>query len=409
MSLFDELTQPVAGKNATPKGWTGGVELTGDAGVLTTGPVDAPVTNWDELLLIWGLDPAHFEVVEPVTFKAWDGFAKETKADGVQEIVSKRLYSYKARIQRLTVENLQLRRLAAKWEKKLLKSSPVPMYDEAYDGCTYVILVADPQLGKKRTDEAVANWRCGLGRHIERIKRMLDQEHHSIEQIVLAFQGDETEGVCNNYANQPYTVELSFSKQIELDFSLRTWSIEQVANVGLPVLVTSVYSNHGEWTRNGSKDVVTSKADNSSTCVARLVRELIQRLPNMDHVSFEIADATPDLVLDLSGTRTLFSHGHIAKGKGATTEQRTKNAIERQILGRTTELHDVTLYLVAHYHHLYCLEFEGRTLWGCPALEAEKSSEYMLDNYGVWSPPGMLGMLVGSTFGTRGWAEPAVL
>lgn len=408
MSFTDEITAPAAPKDNTPKGWSGGVELTGDTGTLTTGPVDAPVTDWDELLRIWNLDPEHFEVVEPVTFKAWDGFAKETKADGTQEVVSKRLYSYKARIQRLTATGVELDRVMRKWEKKLLKLTPPPVKTFGpNEGVTYVILVADPQLGKKRTDEAVENWRNGLQAHIDRIIRL--SGYYTIEQIVLAFQGDEIEGVANNYANQAYTAELSFSKQMELDFNLRTWSIEQVAKLGIPLLVTSVYSNHGEWTRNGGKDVVTSKADNSSTCVARLVRSLIERLPNMRHVSFQIADGNPDIVVDLSGTRTLFSHGHIAKGRGASTEQRTKNAIERQILGRTTELHDVTLYLVAHYHHFYMLEFEGRTLFGCPALEAEKSSEYMLEQYGVWSPAGMLGLVVGSALGTRGWAEPAVL
>jgi hypothetical protein len=33
----------------------------------------------------------------------------------------------------------------------------------------------------------------------------------------------------------------------------------------------------------------------------------------------------------------------------------------------------------------------------------------MLDNYGVWSPPGMLGLLVGAPLGKRGRAEAAVL
>ena len=173
MSLIDEINAPVAGKDSTPKGWTGGVELTGDQGVLTTGPVDAPVTNWNELLLVWGLDPSHFEVVEPVTFKAWDGFAKETKVDGTQEIVSKRLYSYKARIQRLTAENLRLEHHVSKWEKKLLKSAPAVTCGPASGGCTYVILVADPQLGKKRTGEAVENWRRGIQQHINRIERMV--------------------------------------------------------------------------------------------------------------------------------------------------------------------------------------------------------------------------------------------
>ena len=64
----------------------------------------------------------------------------------------------------------------------------------------------------------------------------------------------------------------------------------------------------------------------------------------------------------------------------------------------------VGIWFMAHYHHHYSNEFEGRTLFGCPAIEAEKSSEYMLDQYGVWSPPGVLGMLVGE-HAHRGWSH----
>ena len=63
---------------------------------------------------------------------------------------------------------------------------------------------------------------------------------------------------------------------------------------------------------------------------------------------------------------------------------------------------------MAHYHHFYAQEFEGRTLFGMPALEAEKSSEYMLDQYGVWSPKGMLGLLIGRNT-HRGWSHLSVV
>ena len=85
-----------------------------------------------------------------------------------------------------------------------------------------------------------------------------------------------------------------------------------------------------------------------------------------------------------------------------------KVAIERQILANIETLGTVPLWFMAHYHHFYMQEFEGRTLFGCPALEAEKSSEYMLDQYGVWSPPGMLGLLIGRDQ-KRGWSDLSVL
>lgn len=374
---------------------------------IETGELTAPVKDWSGVLRHFGLDPAEFEVVDDtVKMSSWQQ-SKRTES-GDRDLVW--LYAYKARFARRTAEGVELDALADAWRKKLLSIALPPKAKKPRGkAATYSMLIGDSQLGKKGTGESIENWRGGLLRHLDRLDRLVDTGHHKIEGLHLGFMGDETEGYANNYPNQPHTIEMNYSKQLELDFSLRLWSIEQAASRGLPVLVTSVISNHGEMTRNGSKDPVTTKADNASTMVARLVRDATSRIPGFERVTHNIADGNPDIVVDVSGTRTLLSHGHIAKGRGSSTEQRTKNAIERQQLARMSELADVKLYIVAHYHHDYHLEFQGNTLWGIPALEAERSSEYMLDQYGVWSRPGMLGMLIGTGAGPRGWAEVEVL
>ncbi len=262
------------------------------------------------------------------------------------------------------------------------------------------MLVADPQLGKKGTEEAVENWKRGVAKHMA-LARLL-----KVEAVHVAFQGDETENVVNSYTNQPHTVEMNRSQQLELDFDLRVWTIKQAASLGFAVSATSVVSNHGEWTRNGGKDPVTSRNDNSSTHIARQVEKLFAETEAFGgpKVTWTIGDGAPGVTVNLSGVDCYFSHGYIEKGRGGSSELRTRSAIERQILGRTDDLGSVPLWFMAHYHHFYSQEFEGRTLFGCPALEAERSSEYMLDGYGVWSPPGMLGMLIGS-HSPRGWSD----
>jgi hypothetical protein len=222
--------------------------------------------------------------------------------------------------------------------------------------------------------------------------------------------GDESEGVCNNYGNQPHTIELNQSAQLELDFDMRVWTLKELAKLGLPMSASSVISNHGEWTRNGSKDVVTTKGDNASTHIARQVKKLFDEIEPYGgpHIDWTIGGGEPGVTVNLSGVDCYFSHGYIEKGRGNSTETRTRGAIERQILGRTETLGTVPLWFMAHYHHFYTNEFEGRTLFGCPALEAERSSEYMLDQYGVWSKPGMLGLLVGSHT-SRKWSDLTVV
>src|SRR5699024_2393143 len=256
----------------------------------------------------------------------------------------------------------------------------------------------DPQLGKKGTQQAIASWRQGVNRHVQAAKELGTSRVH------VAFMGDETENVVNNYTNQTHTIELNRSQQLELDFDLRVWTLKQALTLGVPVSASSVVSNHGEWTRNGSKDPVTTRNDNASTHIARQVQKLFQELEayGVPAIEWTIGDNHPGIILTLSGVECYFSQGYDEKGRGGSTELRTRNAIERQILGRTEELGTTKLWFMAHYHHAYYQEFEGRTQFGCPALEAERSSEYMLDQFGVWSPPGMLGLVV-TDKKHRGW------
>jgi len=376
------------------------LQLTGDQGSITTGEVDAPITDWTDTLAVWGLDPEVFEVVEPVTMKAWDAGTT-------------RKFSYRARIQKKAapVADLETTMDIAGWRQTLqsLAGNPASSTYGVDSKLSYAILVADPQLGKPGTQEAVANWTTGIDGHLERIRNLL---HAGIPvgEIALVFMGDEHEGAVGNYTSQPYEVELSYSKQLELDFDMRTWSIRQLLEAGLPMQIGSVPSNHGEHTRFGSSKVTTSIYDNSSTMIASLVKKVFAGTDVEPMLTWHIAEDEQDVNLDLSGVKANFTHGHIAKGSGAKTGgASSKSAIEKQILGRTGQLYETTLFYSAHYHHFNVIEDRGRSFFGCPALEAEKSSRWFYDSSGVWSKPGMLGMVVGAAAGERGWDELSVI
>ena len=389
-----------------PKGWEAGVELGVDQGTVTSGPVEAPITDWGDILKLWNLDPEHFEVVEPAQFKAWDGFAKEEDEDGTSRAVSKRLFSYKATIRRRSPHQIKPETFA-EWRKSLLKAKPLRPRAPKKEKISYVTLIADPQLGKEGTEEAVANWRRGVEGHANRITRLVD-DGYDVE-WVAAFMGDEVENVVNNYGNQPHTVELNLSEQLLLDFDMTMWTLKTLASTGASARrVTSVRSNHGEWTRNGDKEPVTANRDNSSTFIRLTAQRALRELPGWEDVRWEVATHGPHVCTDLSGVKVYFSHFYEQKGRGGSTEVKTRTAIERQIIGRTEELGDCRIYFTAHFHHFYCQEWEGRTQFGCPALEAEKSSGYMLNQYGVWSRPGMLGVIVGRGVSAHGWTEPVI-
>jgi hypothetical protein len=292
-----------------------------------------------------------------------------------------------------------------RWRDSL--QAPAMITDPDAIPATYVVKIADSQFGKPGTDTAIENWKRGVIGHVNTI-RNLQALGQSPEGVHVAWMGDETEGIANNYTNQSHIIELNQSQQLELDFDMRVWTLKQYAALGLPISASSVISNHGEFTRNGGKDPVTSRYDNSSTYVARQVKKLFDEAEAFGgpHIDWTIGENDPGVVVELSGERCYFSHMYVEKGRGASTELRTKNAVEKQILGDIPRLGDVRIWFAAHFHHMYSNEFEGKTLFGCPALEAPVGSkEYMKDQFGVWSPPGMLGMLVGSGFEDRGWSN----
>ncbi len=390
MSLADTHAATAAPK---PQG---SIDVGPDGGSINNVVIEGELNgDWDRVFRLFNLDPTQYEVVDDtVRMSTWQQSARSKNGD--RDTVQ--LYAYSARFRRVSRDMVSPETVQG-WRDALLgHTPPKPTPAPTRTGGTYAALVADPQLGKKNTEQAIENWKRGVTRHVAAAARL------DIDGFHVAFMGDETEGVANNYTNQSHTIELNQSRQLETDYDLRVWTIKQALTLGVPVSVSSVISNHGEWTRNGSKDPVTTANDNASTHIARQVRKLFVELEAHGYppIEWHIGDTRPGVTLTLSGVDCYFSHGYIEKGRGTSTETRTRSAIERQILGRTEDLGGVKLWFMAHYHHAYYQEFEGRTLIGCPALEAERSSEYMLDQYGVWSPAGMLGLVV-TDRNPRGW------
>lgn len=382
---------------------TATVELGADDGSINTGPLDKPLQSHTDALLLLNVDPAVWELVDDtVRISRWQVSFRDDEG----EMVTEWRHALRGRIKKRVV-GPEVLQSSEKWKSVLLKER-APKPPPATTDTSYVVCVADPQLGKKGTDEAVENWKTAVGGHLTRV-RQLCAAGEAPQQLHIAFMGDEHEGVANNYTNQPHTVELNYAAQLELDYDLRVWTVREALATGVPVSVSSVISNHGEHTRNGSKDPVTSRNDNSSTMVARQVKKLFDELaPHTGQsVEWTIGEKSPGVVVPLSGEKVYFTHGYVEKGRGGSTELRTKSAVERQILGNTAAYGGIRVWVFAHYHHFYSLTFEGRTVLGCPALEAERSSEYMLDQFGVWSVPGALGFSVGSVL-PMGWNGAAI-
>jgi hypothetical protein len=348
--------------------------------------VEEPIVDndWSRIFAIFNKNPDEFEIVgDTVKEATW----QQSKGldDGSRDVIQ--LWSYSARFKRRSRDAIPAATVKA-WRKALMvKDRAGPA--KPVTGGTYPILIADPQLGKKGTEEAVENWKRGVKAHVRGARRVHGRRDRERRQLL------------RQPAAHDRTEPLPAART-----RLRPAGVDDARGAVLrkPVTASSVISNHGEWTRNASKEPVTTANDNASTHIARQVKRLFDELAPFTkrNIDWTIGETHPGVVLNLSGAKCYFSHGYVEKGRGPSVEVKTKVALERQILGRTEDLGDVDIFFMAHYHHFYSNEFEGRTLFGCPALEAEKSSEYMLDQFGVWSPPGYEGCSCWDGRGRRG-------
>ncbi len=357
--------------------------------------ISRPLSSDEEILLVMGMDPEEFELVGGVNVSA------RTLASGDM------LYSYRAKVRK--VEPVQDNAFNLERVAELIKNPPRIL--NGTEGSAYVIALADPQLGKSGTEEAVKNLQTSVVRHVDRIKRML-ASGEAINRVVLCYMGDEIEGIAGNYANQTATVELNLSQQLELDFELRIWAHKYIIDeVGLPMDSSSVISNHGDsWVRLGGSKPVMGQSDNASTHVARNVQKAFLLAPGYgDAIEWHIAHDEPAVVLTINGVKMYTTHGYLEKGSGAGVEARTVNAMQKQILGDPMGLGNVKVFLTAHYHHHWLMQDRNYTVIGCPALEAKGSSKWLRDMSGIWSEPGAVGFLLGESQGPMGWNELAVL
>ncbi len=367
----------------------------GDSGSqISIEDIDRPLSSDEEVLIVMGMDPQKYQIVGGTNVSA------RTLASGDM------LYSYRAKV--LPVAPLDETSVSLDAVREMIANPPKMV--RTGDGSAYVIALADPQLGKSGTNEAVKNLQVAVTSHVDRIKRMM-AVGVKINQVVLCYMGDEIEGIGGNYASQTATVELNLSQQLQLDFELRVWAIKYILDeVGLPMQVSSVISNHGDsWVRMGGNKPVMGQSDNASTHVARLVREAFALASGYgDAIDWHIAHDEPSVVLSVNGVKMYTTHGYLEKGSGTGVEAKTLSAMQKQILGNPMELGDVKIFLTAHYHHKWEIQNGGYTVIGCPALEAKGSSKWLKDMNGVWSEPGAIGFLVGEAQGPLGYNEMAV-
>ena len=373
-----------------PKGWEPGVQWSGESGVLSTGPVTAAPSpsDWLDLLSVWDLDPAVYEVDPDFSpeFRAWDANM------GGGEV--QRFFYYKARI-----------RLRAKWYgldvddllrglDRWRRPKGWRAAEQLVDPVSVVVPVSDWQIGKGDGDGV----RGTIARLMESQERLVDylaelrRSKVPVEAVYLIGMGDLIENCRGHYAAQPATVELNRREQMRLTRRVfRDWVLA-LAKITPQLVVGAVGGNHGE-NRDGSGKQFMGPGDNDDVAVVEMVADVLLGRDGLDHVSWVVPEDRLSIVLNCSGTYVGFTHGHLA-GKGGTTPQAKQFAWWKDQMAGGQAVGDASILVTGHYHHLSVVDHGPRVHIQCPAQDG--GSDWFRNVAGSESATGQLVFCAGA-------------
>lgn len=392
----DETQEDVIGQDSKPF-----AEVSQDEVIISTGVVNAPITNWDTILISFGLDPDVFEVKDDkVRMSKWQ--TSKRLESGERDLIW--LYSYKAVFghrakAKLKDEDLEKIRKAIRTFKPELHKTTNE------NPSTFVILWADWQLGKSASggpDATISRVLGSFQKSRARIKD-LQKQGRNIEQIAFVNMGDPVENCADFYANQTFTVALNQRQQLLLALDLWAKGIEILAPLVEKKTFISTLSNHGEWTRRNGKSI-TGDSDSADAFLADTLKRILQKTGYID--TWHIPHDEMTTQVNLSGLECAFTHGHKITGKegewhrGQTLRLLRENGSEPRI------------WFQAHKHHFFVKDTGAFTIFQCPSMDTDGSpsggSKWFSDSSGQWSSPGCLTMLVGS-HDKRGWSDLEIL
>jgi hypothetical protein len=376
--------QPATAK--PPAGWEPGVAWDGNAGTLTTSPMDAPPRDWAELLAVWDLDPAEYEVVEPVQYRAWDA--------GIGEGNVQRLFYYRANIRRRSAGGVSADELVdaiAKWR-------PRKQADPVEGGLSYVVAAGDLQLGKpdgEGTAGTVERFLTKTDAAVARLKE-LRRLGRPVSEITLPWLGDCIEGLYSQGGALAAAgrLDLSITEQVRVFRRLMLHQVKVFAPLADRVVIPVVPGNHDEGQRVGK--VVRSYTDSWAVEGAAAVSDAISLSGGFENVSFVFPqDDELTITLDVAGTPTGFAHGH-QFGRDPI-KWWAGQAHGMQPIG------SATLLMGAHLHHLRVEQTGAKSFLQIPALDG--GSQWWKHRTGQDSPAGLVTLLVGH----GAWGDLAVL
>ena len=358
--------------------WTPGVTWMGDEGTITTPPVEGEVhPDWSGVLKMWGLDPEHFAVVEPVLFNVWGDTLGILNRQWKGKVVRK------GRQETADIESLVA---------EIKKHKPRER-KEIEGGASLVVCASDWQVGKRDGDGLkglVGRWLQAIDDVEFRLKE-LKKLGRPIDSITVLCLGDLVEGCDGHYDIQTFTVEVDRRDQVKIARRLLRDALIRWSRVVPSITVAAIGGNHGENRKNGK--AFTTLGDNDDVALVESVAEIFQANPEAyGHIKFAIPTDELSLTLEVHGQIIGITHGHLARS-GQGVEGKLRRWIADQTLGRQ-KIGDCDILVTGHYHSFKLADWGGVKWLQAPALDG--GSVWWRQSTGAIADVGVLTFLVSS-------------
>ena len=300
-TLLGVVLPPVTAQT-TPKGWSPGVELEGDTGVVTSTPqTNDKITDFSDILRELGIDPDSFEVVGPARISKWQQRARQ----GSEGFKTVWLTAYRL--------NIQKKSTAKQKEKDTylldLVKDVKPNKNTPFNGkYTFVFAAGDLQLGKSDADGTegiVSRYRESLQKAVNKVHEL--REH--IGPILISWVGDCIEGMVSQGGKNARRTELTTTQQVKLLRKLMFETIKAFAPLTNDLQVVSVPGNHDEAQR---EPVTTDYSDSWAVDALAAVSEALELNPEaFGHVTTHLVPFDElTITIETSGSVLTHAHGH---------------------------------------------------------------------------------------------------
>lgn len=378
----------VAGHSGTVEPEGQSLDLANGKGTLSTGAIETDLSGMshEAILRMFGHDPSKVEIT---------GLLHESHKEYYNRDEQKKLWkhSYRFSVQKTESLNEDYVDPIALIKELGIKSKPKGINTAAGEDSTFALDWADWQVCKAEgggTAGFIERFDSALNAALARIVE-LRSIGRKLDELVIFGGGDMIEG-CTIYPQQSFGIDGHRRQQIRVTVATIIKGLYTLAPLFDKVRVVVVPGNHGENRINGYR---TALGDNDDLLVFEMAQVGVANDPNMQHVSFEIAEDEVSLVTDVRGWKYGLTHGDVY-GRGGGNGVRNKVFAWFKTMAANRHPVGMADVLLTHHFHHDAMEDWGATLWvQNPTMDG--GSHYFVEATGHKPKHGMNSWVISST------------